>query len=96
MLQKRALQRFNNDSENMDYGIFLGKYYPIITNQIKTIDKLDKYTFDELHDEFISKGLTEEKINELKLFLKHNEPLNEQTKNNYQKLKELLPQTLIN
>ena len=42
MLQKRALQRFNNDSENMDYGIFLGKYYPIITNQIKTIDKLDK------------------------------------------------------
>lgn len=42
MLQKRALQRFNNDTENMDYGIFLGKYYPTITNQIKTIDKLDK------------------------------------------------------
>jgi polyhydroxyalkanoate synthesis regulator phasin len=42
MLQKRALQRFNNDTENMDYGIFLGKYYPIITNQIKTIDRLDK------------------------------------------------------
>ena len=42
ILQKRALQRFNNDTENIDYGIFLGKYYPIITNQIKTIDKLDK------------------------------------------------------
>jgi hypothetical protein len=42
MLQKRALQRFNNDSENIDYGIFLGTYYPLISNQIKTIDRLDK------------------------------------------------------
>lgn len=42
ILQKRALQRFNNDTENMDYGIFLGKYYPIIDNQIKTIARLDK------------------------------------------------------
>lgn len=60
MLQKRALQRFNNDSENMDYGIFLGKYYPIITNQIKTIDRLDKdlVAAQQYYDE-ISKRQTE-------------------------------------
>lgn len=77
-----------NDTENLKY--LLINLIKIDTNNFKslcsTIDKLDKYEFDELIVEFKSKGLDEEQINTLKILLFNKEPSNVETENKINKL----------
>lgn len=91
-LKKCNLQNYEiliNDTNNLKYiliqriGIDENKFKSIC----QTIDKLDKYKFEELENEFVSKGLTEEQINDLKVIFEVNEIVNPDTKVNYEKLK---------
>lgn len=56
-------------------------------NICQTIDKLDKYEYNELIDELNQKGLTLEQITNLKILLDLNEPICDTTKTNFNKLK---------
>lgn len=91
-LKKCNLQNYEiliNDTNNLKYILIqrIGIDKNNFKNICQTIDKLDKYNFEELENEFVSKGLTEEQINDLKVILEVNEILNEDTRVNYDKLK---------
>jgi histidyl-tRNA synthetase len=56
-----------------------------------TIDKLDKYQFDELTQEFKMKGLSDEQINMLKTYLNNQtEPFDDLTNGMWKKLQHLI------
>lgn len=56
-----------------------------------TIDKLDKYSFDELVTEFKIKGLLDDQIEQLKCFLFNNiEPIDQYSNNMWKKLQHLI------
>lgn len=91
-LKKSNLENYEiliNDTKNLKTILF--EKVGINKNNFKsicqTIDKLDKYNFEELENEFIAKDLTKEQINSLKFILETNEIINDETKVNFNKLK---------
>jgi histidyl-tRNA synthetase len=77
-----------NDTDNLKHLLInIIKIEPDKFKAIcSTIDKLDKYQFDELVDEFQTKGLTIEQINLLKHSLSTDVPYNHETREKIDKL----------
>ncbi len=78
-----------NDTNNLKYMLINELNIDIknFKNICQTIDKLDKYTFEEIKTELKSKDLDEIQISKLEKLVKLNEPINNSTIINYNKLK---------
>ena len=78
-----------NDTQNLK-NILIDKI-KINPNNFKdicqTIDKLDKYKYEEIKQELQEKGLNEIQIKELEILLNYEEPIDENTKIKFNKLK---------
>lgn len=85
---KCILTRIFNYSQKSNIELDNKKFKSICS----TIDKLDKYSFDKLRQEFISKGLTQEQVEMLEKILSDNKYSNQESEKKITKLIEMSKQ----